>query len=161
MSNNLLLIIVNDLNTLHVSLNYYKEMKFVISSDNILEIKKFYIVNNINVNNLLTTFETTVDKFGNPINTNKFDSVFNSMIFFSKIINKIFFDTKVKLDITLCISKQYIKRVFILSSHIFKNVNNINFVYADDNSDINVLSNIEEQKHLDMFYKSHYYNNKF
>ena len=126
MSNNLLLIIVNDLNTLHVSLNYYKEMKFVISSDNILEIKKFYIVNNINVNNLLTTFETTVDKFGNPINTNKFDSVFNSMIFFSKIINKIFFDTKVKLDITLCISKQYIKRVFILSSHIFKNVNNIN-----------------------------------
>ena len=52
MSNNLLLIIVNDLNTLHVSLNYYKEMKFVISSDNILEIKKFYIVNNMNISTI-------------------------------------------------------------------------------------------------------------
>ena len=91
--NNLLLVISNESNTFNLSLNYCNEMEFIISSDDIEELKQKYIRSNVNMNNLITTFETSILP---TYNYNKYDILLNSILFFSKIINKMHLKNDIK-----------------------------------------------------------------
>ena len=113
---NFLLVIATEKNILDLSLKYSSKMNFVVSSNNNKQTKQFYKDNNVD-NNLITSLE--IPSNTSCSNYNKYDHVFNSIIFFSKIINKIYSTDNVKRDILICISKKYIQRSIILCSYIF------------------------------------------
>ena len=155
MNNNLLFVITNEKNTLDLSLKFCNNMRFIISSNNIKKAKEFYKENNINMDtNLITTLETISST--HYFQSNSYDYIFNTLIFLSKIIDKLYSANKIKYTILCCISKKHIQRVIIMSSYIFKNILSIKFIY-----DINELISRDDiliEKHqLNIFYQSPYY----
>ena len=155
MSNNLLLVIADD-NILHLSLKYCNNMKFIISSDNVKITKQFYKNNNVDIdNNLITTLETRSDKINPSVDYNIYDKIFNSILFFSKIINKIYFQNNIKPSILFCISKKHVKRSVILCSYILKDIC-IKLIY-NNNEELTIQDTINEKHQIDLFYQSHYY----
>jgi len=153
---NFLLVIATEKNILDLSLKYCGKMKFIVSSNNTKETKQFYKDNNTD-NNLITTLEITPSTYCS--NHNKYDQVFNSIIFFSKIINKIYSTDNIKRDILICISKKYIQRSIILCSYIFKNISSIKFMY-DNNEKITIDDITDEKYHLSLFYQTPYSSKK-
>lgn len=152
---NFLFVIATEKNILDISLKYCSKMKFIVSSNNTKETKQFYKDNNMN-NNLITTLE--IPSNTSCSNNNKYDHVFNSIIFFSKIINKMYSVDNIKRDILICISKKYIQRSIILCSYIFKNVSSVKFTY-DNNEKITIDHITDEKYHLNLFYQSPYSKN--
>lgn len=149
---NFLLVIATEKNILDLSLKYSSKMNFVVSSNNNKQTKQFYKDNNVD-NNLITSLE--IPSNTSCSNYNKYDHVFNSIIFFSKIINKIYSTDNVKRDILICISKKYIQRSIILCSYIFKNISSIKFIY-DNNEKITIDDVTDEKYHLSLFYQTPY-----
>lgn len=156
MDNNLLLIITNEENTLQVSLKYCNDMKVIISSNNIKNIYEFYKNNNIDINkNLITTLETSV-KNNLSLNYNQYDNVFNSILFFSKILNKMYFINKTKYNVYICVSKKHVKRTLIISKYLLEIANSIVFIY-DKNEIMSLDDLFREKKQIQLFYQSSYY----
>jgi hypothetical protein len=157
MNNNLLFVITNEKNTLDLSLKFCNNMKFIISSNNIKEAKEFYIQNNIDItSNLITTFQT--NSYIHHLQSNSYDHVFNTIIFLSKIINKLYSTNNIKYNILFCVSKKHIQRTVILASYIIKNISSVKFIY--DNNEIISKDDIVNEKHqLNLFYQTPYYKN--
>lgn len=157
MDNNLMLVITNEENTLQISLKYCNDMKVIVCSNNIKNIHEFYKNNNIDINNnLITTLETRIaDNYMNR-NYNQYDNVFNSILFFSKIINKMYSTNKVKYNIYVCVSKKHVKRALIICKYLLKIAISIKFIY--DTSEMMSLDDLfHEKKELRLFYQSPYY----
>ena len=149
--NNLLLVISNESNTFNLSLNYCNEMEFIISSDDIEELKQKYIRSNVNMNNLITTFETSILP---TYNHNKYDILLNSILFFSKIINKMHLKNNIKYNVIFCISRKFIKRAVIIATILFKNTcNSIKFIYPKIDM-ITIEDIINEENQVKIFYQS-------
>ena len=145
----------NEKNILDISLKYSTDIQFIISSNNIKKTKDFYKQNNIDIdNNLITTLET----FSNTYHTqlNNYDSIFHSIIFFSKIINKLYSKDNIKYVILFCISKKHVQRAVVLTSNMFKNILSIKFIY-DNNEQISVEDTLNENYQLGLFFQSIYY----
>ena len=150
-TNNLLLVISNEPNTFNLSLEYCKQMDFIISSNDIGELKQKYFESNVNINNLITTFETSVPS---SYNYNNYDILLNSILFFSKIINKMHLKNKIKYNVLFCISRKFIRRAIIISTILLKNsCTSIKFIYPKIDK-ITLEDIINEEEQLKIFYKS-------
>ena len=157
MDNNLMLLITNEENTLQMSLKYCNEMMVIICSNNIKNVHEFYKNNNIHINkNLITTLETSLKINYFSANYNQYDNVFNSILFFSKILNKMYSINNLKYNIHVCVSKKHLKRTVIICKYLLQIANSIVFVY--DNSEIITLDDLfKEKKQIQLFYQSSYY----
>lgn len=160
MNNNIqiMLVIANSKNILTLSLKFCNDIEFVISSDNVKDVKDFYSNHNVDLeNNLITTFDTGFDPYKYSINYNKYDSIYHSLVFFSKILNKqISLNSKVKYDLIICAEKKHIKRLVIMCSYILKNANSIKILHISTDP-VYEVDNIFEKNQLNMFYQSSYY----
>lgn len=155
--NQIMLVIANSKNILKLSLKFCDNIQFVISSDNIKDAKEFYHSNNVDLKkNLLTTFDTGFDPYAYSINYNKYDNVFHSLVFFSKIINKQFSLNNKKYDVVICVEKKHVKRLIIIASYILKNVNTIKILHVSSDP-VTEYDNINEKNQLDLFYQSSRY----
>jgi hypothetical protein len=156
--NKIMLVIANSKNILTLSLKFCNNIQFVISSDNIKNAKEFYHNHNIDLKNkLITTFDTGFDPYIYSINYNKYDNIFHSLVFFSKIINKqISLNSKKKYDITICVERKHVKRVLIMASHIIKNVNTMRILHISTDPVTEEDNNFEKIQ-LNMFYNSFHY----
>lgn len=153
--NQIMLVIANSKNILRLSLKFCDNIQFVLSSDNIKDAKEFYFNHNVDLKNkLITTLDTGLDPYAFSVNYNKYDNVFNSLVFFSKIINKqISLNNKIKYDVTICVEKKHIKRVLIMASYILKNVNSIKILHIS----IDPVTEDDkkfEQNQINLFYQS-------
>lgn len=155
--NQIMLVIANSKNILKLSLKFCDNIQFVISSDNIKDAKEFYHSNNVDLKkNLLTTFDTGFDPYAYSINYNKYDNVFHSLVFFSKIINKQFSLNNKKYDVVICVEKKHVKRLIIIASYILKNVNTIKILHVSSDP-VTEYDNVIEKNQLDLFYQSSRY----
>ncbi len=152
-----MLVISNEENTLQISLKFCNDMKVIISSNNIKNIHEFYKNNNIDINKkLITTLNTSLNQNFYYGNYNQYDNVFNSILFFSKIVNKMYYTNKVKYNIILCVSKKHVKRCYIMSKCLLKIAKSIKFIY-DTSEIISVDDLYQEKKKIQLFYQSPYY----
>ena len=156
--NQIMLVIANSKNILTLSLKFCNNVQFVLSSDNIKNAKQFYHNHNVDLKNkLVTTFDTGFDPYAYSINYNKYDNVFHSLVFFSKIINKqMSLNSKKKYDVTICVERKHVKRVLIMASYILKNVNTIRILHISTDPVTEDDNNFEKNQ-LNMFYNSFYY----
>jgi hypothetical protein len=156
-NNDIMLVVANNKNILKLSLKYCNNMNFVLSSDNIYYAKEYYINNNINLKtNLITTLDTGFDTYVYSINYNKYDNVFNSLLFFSKIINKLYSTENKKYSVIICLEKKHVKRALIISSYLFRNINTLQIAYI--NTDLVTEEDEQYEKNqLNLFYQSLYY----
>ena len=105
----------------------------------------------------MTTFDTGFDPYAYSINYNKYDNVFHSLVFFSKIINKqLSLNNKKKYDVTICVERKHVKRVLIMASYILKNVNTIRILHISTDPVTEDDNNFEKNQ-LNMFYNSFHY----
>jgi len=157
-NNHIMLVVANNKNILKLSLKYCNNMNFVLSSDNIYDAKEYYIDNNINLKtNLITTLDTGFDAYVYSINYNKYDNVFNSLLFFSKITNKLYSTENKKYSIIICLEKKYVKRALVICSYLFRNINSLQIVYVSTEL-VTEEDERYERNQLNLFYQSSYYN---
>ena len=157
----IMLVVANNKNILKLSLKYCNNMNFVLSSDNIYDAKEYYSTHNINLkNNLITTLDTGFDTYVYSINYNKYDNVFNSLVFFSKIMNKLNYTEKKQYSVIICLEKKHVKRALVICSYLFKNINGLKIVYINTEPTTED-DELYEKNQLNLFYQSyHYHNNK-
>jgi hypothetical protein len=153
----IMLVVANNKNILKLSLKYCNNMNFVLSSDNIYDAKEYYSSHNINLKtNLITSLDTGFDAYVYSINYNKYDNVFNSLVFFSKIINKLYYTEKKQYSVIICLEKKYVKRALIICSYLFRNIDSLKIIYINTEP-ITEDDEQYEKNQLNLFYQSYYY----
>ena len=153
----IMLVVANNKNILKLSLKYCNNMNFVLSSDNIYDAKEYYSTNNINLKtNLITSLDTGFDAYIYSINYNKYDNIFNSLVFFSKIINKLYYTEKKQYSVIICLEKKHVKRALVICSYLFRNINSVKIVYINTEP-ITDDDEQYEKNQLNLFYQSYHY----
>lgn len=153
----IMLVVANNKNILKLSLKYCNNMNFVLSSDNIYDAKEYYSSHNINLKtNLITSLDTGFDTYVYSINYNKYDNVFNSLVFFSKIINKLYYTEKKQYSVIICLEKKYVKRALIICSYLFRNIDSLKIIYINTEP-ITEDDEKYEKNQLNLFYQSYHY----